>query len=251
MTYDLDTPANHIIPHLLPCRSVYDDSRPLPPNRTFVVLGSGRGGTTMVAGTIAILGVQMNNASVDIDEANAEDLDILAASQGREIIERDGLGRLGLVTVVSQEARLTKLTEIINHRNHLNSIWGFKDPSAYIYLEQILCKLRNPRIVVVYRDIMAIAERELIANAVPIQDGLQLALDRYGAIQELVRKLGLPTLFISYERAKFRREKFVRSLSEFLEVDCDDKKMAEALDFISPEGGYKNPPASQWHYHRR
>src|SRR5687768_64110 len=92
---------------------------------TVVILGVPRGGTTMVAGVAKRCGLSIGSRL----PGNLEDPDFSISDVGR--MER---------TIVARNASM--------------KVWGWKYPRAASYLPELLPKLRNPRIIMVWRDLM-------------------------------------------------------------------------------------------------
>ena len=193
----------------------------------------------MVAGAMECLGVPMigDQGSYPF---NVEDIEILAASRGRVVLsDQHGRTRLGEEKASSAQERIKKIEQVVAHRNHNCDVWGFKDPSAYLYLEQIRRCFANPRFIVIFRDFAAIAEREYVTTDLPIESGIQVALERYSSINAIVTSWRIPTLAVSYERALEQRSEFVGSLSNFLGLKETISITTEVLEFFSPDRGYK------------
>ena len=194
----------------------------------------------MVAGALALLGVPMSSVRYEFDEYNAEDLEIVAASQGRTIIPiSDTKAYLSEPAGTDFGARTARLGEIVADRNARHKIWGFKDPSSYMYLNDIRNYLINPRFVLIYRDFFAIAEKEFSLNDYPIEDGLREVFRRYSCIQDIILSWRIPTLVTSYERATTDRREFIDLLSAFVGIEIGPLMMSNILAYISPDGGYK------------
>ena len=54
----------------------------------------------------------------------------------------------------------------------------------------------------------------------------------------MIAKLGLPTLFIGYERALADREAFVAQLIDFLRLTPCEERFKVAVQWLRPKGGY-------------
>lgn len=190
---------------------------PLGP-RTLIVVGCGRGGTSLVAGAAIILGVPMGSSPASIIH---EDMELVYAAQGRDIDGRliDG----------SADNGLKKLEEIIEARNDANDLWGWKDPSADLYLGAIAEVVRNPFIVFVNRDMAAVAQSEVKQMQSSIEQAYDLALIRYSRYWELLQRLQWPTLLVSYERSLLNPESLLCEIADFIGLEPPSERQR---DFI-------------------
>jgi hypothetical protein len=105
-------------------------------HKTVLVLGAGRGGTSMVAGALSKLGIYMGESLSSYYE--------------------DGV----LANCLSQNDK-QQAKKIIQERNDKYSMWGFKKPSLRLWLWLNL--FREPVYVVVFRDAFATANRRVIS----------------------------------------------------------------------------------------
>ena len=182
---------------------------------TYVVFGTARGGTSMVAGCMAGLGVHMGNNLPQ----NYEDPEF-----------------------VNKPIDLMKAT--IERKCQHHTRWGWKYPEASTYLDHLKQDIPNPRVIVVFRDLVAIASKQNIANGVDIENGLinnSLLLQRNIA---LVLKWQVPTLMVSYEKAVSFQSEFLDELSAFVGFDLPEDK-GELLEFMQP-GTYKATFANRY-----
>ena len=197
--------------------------------KTICILGSARGGTSMIAGLISIMGVHIGN---NTDFNNNEDLDFLQASQPIQ----------GIYNVRDPHHKKVKLqlTSLINKRNNENNIWGWKDPQLFTYFDKIDSSLINPYCIIVYRDPLAIAQKEL---AVGEYDDVVIALDniishRFRNIQKIAKyakRKRYPLLLISYERSLRDKVGLIEILQEFIGVNLSEEMISKCKDYIQPD----------------
>ncbi len=176
---------------------------------TVIVMGTPRGGTSAVAGTVQRLGVFMGENLPN----NYEDPDF-------KLSNRDNIG------------------VAIAERNSSHDTWGFKFPNAIAYLGDFVDAFRNPVLVVVERDAVASMKRILRQrDGAPI-DVMVNTLRKKLENAKLARRTGWPTLYVSYEKLVQHPESFVRELAEFLHIKAGRKTVQELLPFLEP-GSYK------------
>ncbi|MPZ55560.1 MAG: hypothetical protein GEU91_03485 [Rhizobiales bacterium] len=180
---------------------------------TVAILGVPRGGTTMVAGAAIRCGLPIGTSL----PGNLEDPDFVGGD-------------------------LARLEAAVVKRNASLKVWGWKYPRAAGYLPHLLPKLRNPRIVMVWRDLMATAARR-IARGDPIYDVFLTASRIQKRNLALMAAAPCPILHVSYEKAILDPEPFVEMLAAFVggKLPAD---MNELRAFMQP-GSYKPVESSE------
>lgn len=204
---------------------------PDEPPSTVVVLGAARGGTSMVAGALRILGVDMG---ADIDASNNEDLAFLG-HRGDRLVFADPL---------HEERRHSYLKGIRAHitsRNERGVLWGWKDPLASYYVRDVAGLLVRPVFIAVTRDLTAIAIRENFVEK-PINPGsvpayLMNAATDYIRIIQFLAPGCHRALLLSYERALRQPQNVIRSMRELLCLREDGEAETKAASFIVPDRG--------------
>lgn len=174
---------------------------------TVVILGLPRGGTTMVAGVAQRCGLFIGE-------------NLLGNLEDRAFVRPDAAG----------------LDQIIHARNSAMDVWGWKYPRAADYLLQLLPKLRNPRVVMVWRDLLAAANRS-ISRGEPVGAALRRAALIQRKNLQLVEQAECPILHVSYEKAVREPRPFVEALAAFI-GGKPPADMQELLSFMEP-GSYK------------
>jgi hypothetical protein len=196
--------------------------------RTVIVIGSGRGGTSAVAGAIHALGIRMVEPGQRV--WNAEDIDFIRVSKEPRNSEGE-----------SRHAAICRgIEELIAVRSSAYRDWGWKDPSAGLYLEAVIHRCRNPLLVFVWRNPFDVAMSLMaVDRGISIEQAMGFAVRAYVSLWELVQRCGVPTLLVSYERAVAQRETFLNELSAFLRIAPSDDRLNVAVEFLSPDGGYR------------
>ncbi|MCA2008852.1 sulfotransferase [Tritonibacter mobilis] len=189
-----------------------------------ICMGSPRGGTSMIAGALLGLGVDMG---IDLP-VNVED----------PSFNIDGK-RQNLANFMSD------MKAAIQRRVERGALWGWKYPQAVEYLDDIRDLLPNPRLVIVYRDpvpatIRAGKGRQDLHD---FDESCYREMDKsirlYRLNLELARKWKCPTMLVSYERASQRPVELLEELAAFcgIKMPADISKI---VSFMTP-GEYKNP----------
>lgn len=190
--------------------------------KTFIIFGVPRGGTTMVARVAAKLGVALGSEL----PTNYED-------------EEFNYDRMPDDLKGDPKLMAQSLLGAINRRNIRHDVWGWKYPLAHRYLPLIIKQVRNPHLICVQRDAVASSLRPLSRKnfaRLPtevIKQRLQWQIKNI----EQIQKFNLPTFLCSYEKAVFDPVAFVTGLASFIELRDDEQSLAAALEQIRP-GGY-------------
>lgn len=180
-----------------------------PEEKTIIVLGVARGGTSMVAGALHHLSVSMGERLSPVYE------DVLLS----EAVE---------------QSRVTDMVSIIAHNNATHRVWGWKRPSAIRHVGAWHGKFRNPFYVVVFRDVFAIANRNRISMFSDVVANMQDATQQFRLILNFIAGLQEPALLVSYEKAMTGPEHFVHALRDFVGVG-DKSAINAAIGFIKPD----------------
>jgi hypothetical protein len=187
------------------------------PEKTVLVLGLGRGGTSMVAGALSKLGIYMG-----------ENL----RSRYQDQVLLDCMDR-------NDKARAR---EVIQERNDRFPVWGIKK----LRLWRWDGLFRQPVYVVVLRDLFAIANRRTVIYKTPLLSEM-LKVQGLTCMLLLFLKLSRrPLLIASYEKTLLHPESFVRGLVQFLGLPDDPEKFADAVQLIQPSPQqYTDSPINQ------
>jgi len=219
---------------------MYERSEPLltlreapvgDPARGLIVFGAPRGGTSMVAGALRILGADLGARQGD---GNNEDLDLLEARGELPALHAD------------RAAALQRMRAWLAGRKEAQGVWGWKDPHAALYADALLADLPAPRLLGVFRDPVACAERVGLLTG---KDRIAVAretLKLYEAGLVLLENAAAPAGMISYEKALVRPKRFLVSLAKFAGLTPERAQFEKALVFISPERGHGNPDTMGW-----
>ena len=181
---------------------------PFDGRATLVVVGLTRSGTSMIGSLFQTLGIHMGEG---IDKAVFEDVEV-----ARLIESEDYAG----------------LKALVAKRNAGHQVWGFKRPNAYQQLARILPLLRKPRLVVLFRDILAIAMRNHVSMQMDVISTLPKYIAQYQILVDSVAKVKCPALLVSYEKFAQFPEDSIRRTAEFAGVVLQPAKLKEALEVI-------------------
>ena len=136
----------------------------------------------------------------------------------------------------------------IADRNLTHDVWAVKDPmlvSVSDYIPLFFEALRNPVLLIVFRDTLANAQSLVSADEANAQEDFPSLTHRMSQVMDWHYRLfhaichrTYPTLLIPYERAITHRRKFVEELATFLGCDMSRETKQSAINRISSHGGY-------------
>lgn len=194
-------------------------------NRSYICLGSPRCGTSMVAGAMACLGIDMgSNLPVNIEDPT---------------FNPDGKRS-------QYDDFISDAVKEIEIKQNNGGVWGWKYPQAVEYLPRLKEHLTNPHLVIVYRDpIPAVIRATRPASDAEernqaIEREMRKSLTLFRKNFELAMEWKVPTLLVSYERSSLNPERLLNEMSEFFQLPLP-KNIDPILEFMTP-GSYKNLP---------
>lgn len=167
--------------------------------KTVGVFGQTKGGTSALAGVVNILGVPMWGREKTLDDTDM-------------VLDTD---------------------RTIQRRNEQYDIWGFKNPSLTPRVDELVPKLRNPHILFVLRDPVAIEMSLQQGRADDNKNFLQRLRQFYTWMPS---NPGYPWMPVSYEKLVTSTSEEVRNIADFL--GCEFRQ--SAVDFINPGKGYQD-----------
>lgn len=183
---------------------------PHPGHGTVLVLGTPRGGTSVVAGICHMLGVPMG---LDIDPSNMEDRTFRAIRCDPDRRRKGG----DFFRTLRGEAALA----------------GVKDPALVDWIEECYPLVSEPVLVVVSRDVYATAQREECSGN-DFLESLNEVIRRKFRLLEFVERVTSPLIVLSYERLLTDPLLAIRSLARFLVGEVSDELVVRTAQFVRP-----------------
>lgn len=178
------------------------------PEKTVLVLGLARGGTTMVASVLQALGVFMGEKLGPV----LEDVALSEAVESRNTFQ---------------------LKQIIAKRDAIHPVWGWKRPSSIEFSKVWEGNFRNPYVIAIFRDPFAIANRNRISMLSDIFQNMEHSVHQLSLFVKLLRQQKCPVLLCSYEKVLAFPEAFVQSVDEFIGLNAY-ASWPEAICRINP-----------------
>jgi hypothetical protein len=129
-------------------------------------------------------------------------------------------------------------------------LWGFKRPEAYKHLDRLCAACRNPRIIVMFRDILAIAVRNSIAVQLDPVQSLPRLLSDYQALLGALERVRVPMLLLSYEKCVQFPVETVKEIASFAGIEINDEIAKDAAALIeNGNPGYVRAARLQYEGH--
>ncbi len=179
--------------------------------KTIIVVGVARGGTSLVAGALHHLGVFGGERSVP------------------PVFED-----VKLATAYEQDDK-QQVEETISLYNQEHSVWFYKRPSSIHYVKKLMEQVRNPVFMFIFKDIFAIANRNTISMKLDVVEGLGRAYKDYGMMLEFIQKHKPNGFLLSYEKVMENKDSFIEALVEVVgKQKISPEQKQKALDFIEP-----------------
>ena len=176
--------------------------------KTIVVLGVARGGTSMVAAVLRELGVFLG------DKATAPVFEDVRLAEAIEANDPD-LSRL-----------------IVNEYDAAHAIWAFKRPGLIDRLPLVSQLFRNPVYLVIFRDVLAIANRNALSMKSDALKSMTQSLRQYEVVRNFLATTSPRALLISNEKALIHPVAFVSELVSWLRLDVTTQQMQRAARAI-------------------
>lgn len=189
----------------------YRPDRYASEGRTYVVLGAPRGGTSLVAGALQILGVPMGSVDATHEDPAFHD-----------------------------ETNIQGMKGTIAYRNKVHVQWGWKLPNTIHYYRLIAYHVRNPVFVVVYRNPFDIFMSASAKGGELSDVAFNAPAYHYATMHELIHDLSsVPTYVLSYEMACAAPLAFAEALGQILYVPPGADAVSRCAAFIDPAIGYR------------
>ncbi|MBV9248271.1 MAG: hypothetical protein JO227_03350 [Acetobacteraceae bacterium] len=184
-----------------------------PPDseRTFIVTGIARSGTTLIATLLRQAGIFMGEF---LHEAVQEDAQVLEIVRSRD---------------------MQALKPLVRARNRGHARWGFKVPNLHAYLRHDeLSLFRNPHLIIIYRDPVAVAVRDSLSEHYDEAGAFMRAASANLGMSHFAEQTRCPALLISYEKALSTPAPVVDGLLDFCGIALSDNERSMLLSKVQP-----------------
>ena len=218
--------------------------------KTIIVLGAPRSGTSMAAGILSLIGVNMGNlrkADSENPKGYFEDKDFLSVCTDiLKAVESksNGFNVPDIEDILKVKNQFNERIEslLFNKSNDsgLND-WGWKVTTTCFTIELFSPFLRNPYFIVILRNPYDIAKSMVkysrnkpIYKEIDLLEAFQSVYKYYNSINSFLSKnKELPRHFISYEDIVSNPIKETRKIAQFIEVKCTKKNICKVKKFVN------------------
>lgn len=176
--------------------------------KTIVILGVARGGTSMVAGILRHLGVFLG------DKAAAPVFEDVRLAEAIEASDMAG-------------ARA-----IVSAYDSVHPVWGFKRPGLVEHLSWAPALFRHPAYVFIFRDVLAIGNRNALSMKSDVLKSMKQSLRQYEVMREFIATTDAPALLVSNEKALIHPTEFVSELVAWTGLEVTSEQVARATASI-------------------
>jgi hypothetical protein len=185
----------------------------LPKQKTVIVFGLGRGGTSAVAGVLRELGVVLPNAHP------------LKHEWSPVCCQADGC-----VDLASTLSNLRKF-------DNVHDVWGWKSPKDVFILSQIESYIRNPVLVIVFRNLL----ESCLSGAKHDEFHWEMCAEEHAAVQTQLARLTMysphPIAALSYETLIQDPSSVIAELSDWLGLGLTEETWLPPGPSFPPPGG--------------
>lgn len=209
---------------------------PTVSDKTVVVLGMHRSGSSLTSGLLEALGVNMGERLMAESRANPvgyfEDKAFLRLN--RKILHAAGgtwYDPPSAEAIRTQKEPFRSEVEALFQDKP--ALWGWKDPRTSLTLEVYLDHLPHPHVVVTHRDPEAIAQSLVNRGDMQHEEALALVSLYEERIDALLKAHPeLPRLHASYEAITRRPERWIEEAIRFLDLKPTPQQREEALSLV-------------------
>lgn len=205
--------------------------------KSVLILGNARSGTSMTAGVLSILGVDIRHSNI-INEQNpkgsfeSKDWNIITTKIHKEILN----SKIFEDIIDDYQYEILQLIEM-----YQSELWGWKSALTHRALDVYIPYLENPHLVIVTRNIVKNINswiRHMKTNYgtnVSWEVASNNILNSTNILFEQVNKTNCPKIWVTYEDLKQKPLIESQRMADFINVELDDMKKDEILGFIMPE----------------
>ena len=209
--------------------------------KTVVILGMHRSGTSMIAGILDCLGVDLGEDQPGKQWSNPlghfEDADFL--SLNKNILASAGGSwdhpPKKSAIIAQREKFRSSIAELIDRQSKdgIESPWGWKDPRTSLTIDLFLPFLHNPMVIWCRRNHKAVSGSLLKRNQIQIPNGLELIRYYEGQIRDfLIQHPEIPVLELDYDEVIEAPERWINELILFLQLTPKQDVVKHAKELV-------------------
>lgn len=227
--------------------------------KTAIVLGVARSGTSVTTGVLHCLGFDMGRdheiitinpkgSFEDKDFRNLINNQIIKSAKNRKKFYPYDYW-INPPTINEIKSVLPKydrqIKELIKKKSKNKILWGWKSPSTHLIIDPFIKYINNPFFIVVVRnplDILKSAKISFRKFSSLSNDIQKLAVINYHTkiIRDVLKKHHkVPCFYISYENLVKNPIKVSKKLANFLNIKLDNNKIKQINRFVIPRNNIK------------
>lgn len=202
-------------------------------NKTVIVLGLACSGTSIVAGILHCLGIEMNpadNPLLGYPYGSFEDEEL------QEITNLLTNERVRIRKDIKKKDVIKSLKDLINTRTDKSPLWGFKSALTYRCLDDLMAFIKNPHFVVVFRNILANAmsymrmQAKNYGQTIDIDEAIKTISDEtFLLTSSIVKYNTVPRIYLEHEKIELNYMKIVIDLANFIGIKAGFCQMEKIL----------------------
>lgn len=178
---------------------------------TVIVLGVGRGGTSLVAGTLRCLGISMGE---DPHPAKHEWSPVVYTPE--------------------RQVNVPATRRNVEAMNAAHPLWGWKSPADLFVVDALLPLLRGPAFLIVTRDLVNVTLSSQKYDGTPPEIGFYEAAIVYRLIADRMRFWPYPAAVVPFQEILENADEFVEFIASFLQITPTAEQKKGALAFNKP-----------------
>ncbi len=207
--------------------------------KTVVILGMHRSGTSMTAGILTKLGVDMGKKLLGKSAGNPkghfEDKDFIELNKKiLRIAGGDWKEPPYNKMILMQKDKFRKqINSMIRMKE--SALWGWKDPRTSLTIELYLSYLKNPYFIVCHRNPLAIGNSldRRKNQSISVQSGIKLTKVYEERINNFFKKFPeLKRLDLKYDSVVANPSKTINEIIQFLGIKVNKNQYGEALEIV-------------------
>lgn len=210
--------------------------------KSIIVMGNARSGTSMTAGLLSILGVNMGELPVEEMKNNWVIQNPKGAFENPDFtkltseMHKDWTDGMGYISINQKYDQMIKDTIVANQK----TLWGFKSAAVSPFLPIFAKNMPNPHVVTVIRNVIhntkswIVHMRDVFGTNVEFNKALKKMTENQNIIAKTVVGLPHPNIFTTYEDIKKDPWTEAKRLAEFIDVSYEGKE-DEVKEFILPK----------------
>lgn len=203
--------------------------------KTVIVLGMHRSGTSITAGILSLMGVNMGRIGppkISNIKGHFEDLDFLSLNE-KILLSHNASWRNPPKKIVIYPSLKNEAKNLVFKKQKI--LWGWKDPRTVFTIDYYFDDIINPYFIFIHRDSNKVAESLFKRDKTSLEDNL-IVIQRYKRrIDFLIKKTkNYPQLFIKMEKIIENPILEANKIASFLNIKITNNQQRKILSFVVP-----------------